>query len=57
LPGRIVEKIENDPISRYTKLSLDYTYGIGTIYETAFIEKKKLESEFEREYNLKYDSR
>jgi hypothetical protein len=51
------EKIENDPISRYTKLSLDYTYGIGTIYETAFIEKKKLESEFEREYNLKYDSR
>jgi hypothetical protein len=57
LSGGMFEKIENDPISRYTKLRLDYTYRFGTIYETAFIEKKSLESEFEREYNLKYDSR
>jgi hypothetical protein len=54
--GGMFEKIENDPISRYTKLRLDYTYGIGTIYETAFIEKKMLESEFEREYNLRYEN-
>jgi hypothetical protein len=57
LPGGMFEKIENDPISGYTKLKLDYTYGLGTIYETAFIEKKRLESKFEREYNLKYERR
>jgi hypothetical protein len=31
LPEGLFEKIENDPISRYTKLRLDFTYGIGTI--------------------------
>jgi hypothetical protein len=56
-PGGLFEKIENDPTCRYAKLKLDYTYGLGTIYERKFIEKKTLEGEFEREYNLKYEIR
>ena len=48
------EKIEKDNNSKYAKLFLDYTYGLDKIYDRAFIEKKKLEPEFEREYNLKY---
>ena len=56
-PGGLFEKIENDPTCRYAKLKLDYTYGLGTIYERKFIEKKRLEGEFEREYNLKYEIR
>ncbi len=53
-PGGLFEKIENDKNSEYKKLFLDYTYGLGKIYDAAFLEKKKLEPEFEREYNLKY---
>lgn len=54
-PGGLFEKIENDPACRYTKLKLDYTYGLHTMYDRKFIEKKRLESEFEREYNLNYE--
>ena len=53
-PGGLFERIEKDPNSKYAKLFLDYTYGLDKIYDRAFIEKKKLEPEFEREYNLKY---
>jgi hypothetical protein len=53
-PDGLFQRIENDPNSKYTKLKLDYTYGLGTIYDSAFIEKKKLEPEFAREYDLKY---
>ena len=49
-----MQRIENDPNSKYYKLKLDYTYGLDKIYNRQFIEKKKLEPEFEREYNLKY---
>ena len=48
------EKIENDATSRYARLQLDYIYGIGTIYDSKFIEKKKLDPDFDREYNIKY---
>lgn len=54
--GALFQKIENDSTSKYAKLKLDYKYGLGTIYDRVFIEKKKLEPEFEREYNLKYES-
>ena len=54
-PGSLFEKIENDATSRYTKLQLDYVYGIDTIYDSKFIERKKLDPEFEREYNIKYE--
>jgi hypothetical protein len=56
-PGGFFEKIEKDRNSKYAKLKLDYTYGLGTIYDRAFIEKKRLEPAFEREYNLKYERR
>lgn len=52
--GGLFEKIENDETSGYTKLKLDYRYGIGTFYDGKFIETKKLESEFDREYNIVY---
>ena len=53
-PGGLYEKIEKDSNSKYTKLFLGYEYGLDKIYDRAFIERKKLEPEFEREYNLKY---
>lgn len=53
-PGGLFETIEKDNNSKYKKLFLDYTYGLGKIYDPEYIEKKKLEPEFEREYNLKY---
>ncbi|HSA73597.1 MAG TPA: hypothetical protein VLD84_06550 [Nitrososphaeraceae archaeon] len=52
--GGLFQKIENDSTSKYAKLMLDYRYGLGTIYDRMFIEKKKSDPEFEREYNLKY---
>ena len=48
----LMQRIENDPNSKYVKLKLDYSYGLDKIYDRAFIESKKLEPEFEREYNL-----
>jgi hypothetical protein len=53
-PGGLFERIEKDKNSKYKKLFLDYTYGLDKIYDRQFIEKKKIEPEFEREYNLKY---
>ena len=53
-PLGLMQRIENDPNSKYVKLKLDYTYGIDKIYDRQFIEKMKLESEFEREMNCKY---
>jgi len=53
-PNGLMQRIEQDPNSKYCKLKLDYTYGLDKIYDRAEIEKKKLDPEFEREYNLKY---
>jgi hypothetical protein len=53
-PGGLFERIEKDPNSKYTKLLLDYTYGLDRIYDRQFIQKKKLEPEFAREYDLQY---
>ncbi len=53
-PGGLFERIERDKNSKYMKLFLDYTYGLGTIYDPAYIARKKLEPEFAREYNLQY---
>jgi hypothetical protein len=52
--GGLFEKIGNDETSGYTKLKLDYRYGIGTFYDSKFIETKKLEPGFDREYNIVY---
>jgi len=53
-PNGLMQKIEQDPNSKYYKLKLDYTYGLDKMYDRKEIEKKKLDPEFEREYNLKY---
>ena len=49
-PGGLFERIELDKNSKYHKLFLGYQYGLDKIYDRAFIERKKLEPEFPREY-------
>ena len=56
-PDGLFQSLENDAHSKYFKLNLDYTYGLDKIYDRAFIEKKKLEAEFPREYEGKYMGR
>jgi len=53
-PGGLFQNIEQDPISKYEKIILDYTYGLDKIYDRQEIERKKLEPEFAREYECKY---
>ena len=53
-PIGLMQRIENDPNSKYVKLRLDFTYGLDKIYDREFIEKKKLEPEFNREYACMY---
>lgn len=52
--GGLFERIENDNISGFAKLHLDYRYGIGTLYDDKLIKTKKLEPEFDREYKIIY---
>jgi hypothetical protein len=53
-PDGLFERIEKDPNYKYKKLFLGYELGLGKIYDPDYIALKKLEPEFEREYNLKY---
>ena len=53
-PDGLFERIEKDPNSKYKKLFLGYELGLGKIYDPEYIAQKKLEPEFESEYNLKY---
>ena len=53
-PDGLFERIEKDSNSKYKKLFLGYELGLGKIYDPEYIAQKKLEPEFEREYNLKY---
>ena len=53
-PDGLFERIEKDPNSKYKKLFLGYELRLGKIYDPEYIAQKKLEPEFEREYNLKY---
>ena len=53
-PLGLMQRIENDPNSKYVKLKLDYRHGLDKIYDRNFIEKMKLEPEFEREFNCRY---
>jgi len=54
LPNGLMQVIENDANSKYKKLKLDYTYGLGMIYDKEEIERKKLDVEFKREYECQY---
>jgi len=58
-PDSLFHKIERNEIFKgfFKKIFLDYTYGLGKIYDTAFIEREKGEAYFEREYNLAYAGR
>ena len=53
-PGGLFEQMEREPESKYHRMKLDYTYGLGKLYDPVFLEQEKKEEYFEREYNLKY---
>jgi terminase large subunit-like protein len=55
-PDGLFERIEKEPeeICIYKRILLDYTYGLGRIYNTEEIEKAKQSPSFEREYDLQY---
>jgi hypothetical protein len=55
-PDGLFEKIEREPENTclYTRLFLDYTYGIDKIYTREEIALAQQSPSFEREYNLKY---
>ena len=54
-PGGFIESFLNEPESKYYKLKLDYTAGLGKIYTAEEIaEAKQDKTTFEREYNLKF---
>jgi hypothetical protein len=53
-PGGLFQKIEVDPLSKYHKIILDYTVGLGKIYDPEEIKRKMNEPEFQREYAGKY---
>jgi hypothetical protein len=53
-PGGLFEQMEREEESKYHRMKLDYTYGLGKLYDPVFLEQEKKEEYFEREYNLKY---
>ncbi|MDR4512607.1 MAG: hypothetical protein MRJ93_12985 [Nitrososphaeraceae archaeon] len=57
-PDYLFARIEKNEIFKdfFHKLFLDYTHGLGKIFDTDFIqrERERNETYFEREYNLKY---
>jgi len=55
-PGQLFELIEREPADTclYHRIFLDYTYGLGKIYNEKEIAIARTSPSFEREYNLKY---
>jgi hypothetical protein len=53
-PDGLFQSIEKDPNSKYHKIFLHYTVGLGKIYDPIEIEKKKQEAEFPRVYEGRY---
>lgn len=53
-PGGLMERIQEERVSIYNKISLPYTIGVGTMYTQKQIDENKQSPSFEREYNLKY---
>jgi len=51
-PDGLFQTIESVVNSKYEKIILHYTVGLGKIYDPLEIEKKKLEPEFPREYEV-----
>ena len=50
----LFQSIQKDPNSKYHKIILDYTVGLGKIYDPIEIQKKMNEPEFPREYMGQY---
>lgn len=53
-PGGLMESIQKEENSIYTKLLLNYEVGLNKIFTKQDIEKAKASPSFEREYNLRY---
>lgn len=53
-PGGLFESMMNEPNSIYHRMFMDYTYGLGKIYDSKQIEIAQQSPGFEREYNLKF---
>jgi hypothetical protein len=56
-PDGLFQGIEKDPNSKYKKIILDYTVGLGKIYGPEEIKKKMQEPEFPGEYQGMYLAR
>lgn len=53
-PDGLMATIEQQPGDKWKKLKLDYTYGLGSIYDPKEIAKMKHDVEFPREMECKY---
>jgi hypothetical protein len=53
-PSGLFESIEHEEPCMYTKLKLDYTYGLGKIYSEQDIKEAMTSPSFSREYALAY---
>jgi hypothetical protein len=53
-PLGLMQRIEQDPNSKYFKLKLHYQLGLDKIYNAKEIELRKQDIEFKREFELQY---
>lgn len=53
-PQGLFYKIHHDPKSKYHKIFLDYTYGVGKVYDPDQIAEAQKNPSFPREYKLQY---
>jgi hypothetical protein len=53
-PDGLFAQMEREPDNGYRKMFMDYTVGLGKIYDPATIKQEMDKEYFEREYNLKY---
>ena len=53
-PDGLFAQMEREPDNGYHKMFMDYTVGLGKIYDPATIKQEMDKEYFEREYNLKY---
>ena len=54
LPGGLFERMEDEIDNGYVMKQMDYTIGLGKVFDPVDIETAKKSPSFEREYNLKY---
>lgn len=54
IPGGLMQQIEQEELSLYYRVRLDYKIGLTKIFSHEDIERAKKSPSFEREYNLQY---